>query len=123
MANDTYTDQELWESAADARADRPKDPMMDDVESVQSKYHEAMAQVALAHQEEKERLEENRNINCVVMINGQACDPELELRRAELEGYKEEAYKNIKRICAIKLAGVLAHHLGKTYHVSQHHHA
>jgi hypothetical protein len=118
MANDTYDDSDMWQSASDARLDRPKDPMMDDVETVQRGDHRAMAELALAHQEAKEEVMNNRNISCMVMIGGKACDPELELRLSELEGQKEQAYTQIKKLCAVKLAGVLAHHLGKSFHVS-----
>ena len=118
MATDTFDDRELWDMANEASLDRPADPMMDDVETVQRGYHKAMAELALAHQEARENLFNQRQIYAMAIIKGECCDPELDLRMAELEGCKQEAQANIKRVCAVKLASVLAYHLSKSFHIS-----
>jgi hypothetical protein len=105
---DSFSNEDLWQMATEAP--QPATPIQDDMESVLRIYHKKMAELALAHHEEKDRALSERHIHCMVMINGKACDPELELRLAELEGFKEQAIMQMKRICAMQMASVLLHH-------------
>ena len=123
MVNDIFDDSDLIEMASEARLDRPKDPMMDDLETVSRSFHKAMCELALLHQAEKERARVEHSCHALVSIRGEYVDPELELRIAELDGFRDEVVINLKGLCAKQTADVLAYHLGKTFHVSQFHHA
>lgn len=118
MANEYFTDEDMNEMAAEARLDRPADPMEDDLESVSRKYHEAMAKFQVAHHSAKEEAVANRQCYSLVMIGGKACDPELELRIAELEGMKEQAMEHIRTISKARTAKVMLHHMGQRFFVS-----
>lgn len=107
----TYDDQELNDIAAEARLDRPTDPLQDDVLCVQSLYHKNVAAFQLAHQEAKEEAEANTVCICPVIIDGRVYNPELKNRLAELEILKVQALAHMKRICAVQMAGVLCHYL------------
>lgn len=108
---DTFDDSELWQMAADAALDRPENPLHDDLETEQRIFHRHMAELALQHYEEVQRAIENRQCYAFVMINGKACDPELELRLSELEGLKEQAIERMKGVLAMRTASILVHHL------------
>lgn len=110
MANDTFTDEDLWQMRDESQME-PVTPFQDDVESVLKEYHAKMAELALAHQEEKERIFADRTAYTFVIINGKPCDPELDLSLSKLEGWKEQAQLEMKRICALKMASVLCYHL------------
>jgi hypothetical protein len=113
---DTFDDTDLWQMASEARLDRPTDPMQDDIESAARMYHRKMAEFQMAHQEAKQEAVANRQCYCMVMIGDRACDPALELRLSELDGYKEQAIGHLKQICTCHMAGILAHYL--THHAS-----
>jgi hypothetical protein len=123
MANDTFDDSDLWQMASDAALDRPADPLHDDLETISRSFHKAMCELALLHQAEKERARVEHSCHALVMIGGEYIDPELDLRIAELDGFRDEAVINLKGLCAKRTADVLIYHLGRTFHISKPNHA
>lgn len=105
-----FTQADMHLMALDASLDSPDDPMLDDLLSANKKYHREMAQYAVKHQRLKEHARQQRNSYALVLIGGEYCDPELDLRLAELEGKKEEERQKMLEVYRHRMDCILSHY-------------